>query len=957
MVKKIEYKEPYAATFIISLYNLFIAFAGGSPKVAGNIPSYERVRLRLTASSSTLAFYLFVVFTTGLFNYLYTPWVMGLSLLLSIMIFYYLLVSAYGIDKYSRLYLDSTNKNIQYRFIDHMSRYLVRISVGIVLVASAVGFIMSISNDKITTAYRSERYAKHTGDFKVNLASALKALARSEDRLSKDTSLHNTKRIGLYDNLHTLDFLQNEEDSLRRVAAIYAAKIRNGADSLHMDELGDYPLLFNTIPTDGFVQQNGKEYNYKGIRFTRSANNDDISILENYNDSLNITYRQLLINKKAQLTLRSQRPSDKYLLYTPYPRRTADSAYLSKVLPLTNPLIKGWLSRLLAVDNAKLSIRQKMNYFIGLVQKDQATRIYLIFLSAASLLILITLDINLRRVVHSEYPELLELSLQSEREYTKQVKKNISDSIVVLNKLGDGNEKRSLETVLTTEELTQLKKAGTAGHYMVLGRFYEEKNEFQLALDTYTEGYDRFPEEIEFLYRKSEVYGKMGESTQKASFLLQYNREQNTIALENNLRNAFRLESISTTQHPFYGDLVWKLNPKMNILLGRNGYGKSHLLSIMLGLLQNDFQKTEEFTPRTRNVGIAVEVTPSVSLPAGNHTITYDSEGLRNAFFNIPVLAIPDTRFIDKSNTEIGRTKEEIDLVQNAAYHFLYQKPYADVIGNVLFRICQTHFERRRQPLAIFKVFENIFQRLTGSSFTVQNIRSTPNSTYELFVATEGSERIEIQKVSQGTFSILTMIGIIYNYLTFRYPDVPEDQIMQQDAIVFIDEIDAHIHPEWQQKLINIFRELFPNIQFIITAHSPLIVAGCKTEEVAVLRKESNGFGLQYFEHDFIGYSPEELYRIVFQVEAFDETYLKYGAMIPYKQEITDEIATLEKRESRTAAESQRLEKLYDDLYYINVVIEKKAGRRINEDLISQNESLKQEIERLKTYNHATNPN
>ncbi len=136
----------------------------------------------------------------------------------------------------------------------------------------------------------------------------------------------------------------------------------------------------------------------------------------------------------------------------------------------------------------------------------------------------------------------------------------------------------------------------------------------------------------------------------------------------------------------------------------------------------------------------------------------------------------------------------------------------------------------------------------------------------------------------------MTIVGIIYNYLTFRYPGVDETELMQKPAIVFIDEIDAHLHPEWQRKLINILREVFPEVQFVVTAHSPLIVAGCKTEEVTVLRKDTNGFSLQRYEHDFIGYSPEELYRIIFQVEAFDETYLKYGALIPYKDEINEEI-------------------------------------------------------------------
>ena len=47
-----------------------------------------------------------------------------------------------------------------------------------------------------------------------------------------------------------------------------------------------------------------------------------------------------------------------------------------------------------------------------------------------------------------------------------------------------------------------------------------------------------------------------------------------------------------------------------------------------------------------------------------------------------------------------------------------------------------------------------------------------------------------------------------------------------KEAIVLIDEIDCHIHPKWQKKLLPSFRELFPNCQFIVTTHSPYMLDG-----------------------------------------------------------------------------------------------------------------------------------
>jgi predicted ATP-binding protein involved in virulence len=113
----------------------------------------------------------------------------------------------------------------------------------------------------------------------------------------------------------------------------------------------------------------------------------------------------------------------------------------------------------------------------------------------------------------------------------------------------------------------------------------------------------------------------------------------------------------------------------------------------------------------------------------------------------------------------------------------------------------------------------------------------------------------------------MALFGLIYEYLKAVFPNVPEKELTHQPAIVFIDELDAHLHPAWQQKIIPLLRGNFPNVQFFVTAHSPLVIAGCREGEVAVLRKREKGFGVHVFEHDFIGYEARELYEKVFDVE------------------------------------------------------------------------------------------
>ena len=59
-----------------------------------------------------------------------------------------------------------------------------------------------------------------------------------------------------------------------------------------------------------------------------------------------------------------------------------------------------------------------------------------------------------------------------------------------------------------------------------------------------------------------------------------------------------------------------------------------------------------------------------------------------------------------------------------------------------------------------------------------------------------------------------------------RYPDSPDP--LAEPAVCLVDEIDLHLHPKFQRTIIQFLTETFPNTQFIVTAHSPLIVVAAE---------------------------------------------------------------------------------------------------------------------------------
>ena len=55
------------------------------------------------------------------------------------------------------------------------------------------------------------------------------------------------------------------------------------------------------------------------------------------------------------------------------------------------------------------------------------------------------------------------------------------------------------------------------------------------------------------------------------------------------------------------------------------------------------------------------------------------------------------------------------------------------------------------------------------------------------------------------------------------------------DGGVLIDEVDLHLHPAWQQKVLNNLTDIFPNVQFIVTTHAPSVINSVKKENIRML--------------------------------------------------------------------------------------------------------------------------
>lgn len=94
--------------------------------------------------------------------------------------------------------------------------------------------------------------------------------------------------------------------------------------------------------------------------------------------------------------------------------------------------------------------------------------------------------------------------------------------------------------------------------------------------------------------------------------------------------------------------------------------------------------------------------------------------------------------------------------------------------------------------------------------------------------------------LSDGYRSVLALSGDLVWRLIQAFPQ--SNDPLKEEGIVLIDELDIHLHPMWQRDIAVWLREQFPNLQFIVATHSPLIAAGAG-EEALTLRFSFNNDG------------------------------------------------------------------------------------------------------------------
>jgi energy-coupling factor transporter ATP-binding protein EcfA2 len=159
---------------------------------------------------------------------------------------------------------------------------------------------------------------------------------------------------------------------------------------------------------------------------------------------------------------------------------------------------------------------------------------------------------------------------------------------------------------------------------------------------------------------------------------------------------------------------------------------------------------------------------------------------------------------------------------------------------------------------------------------------------------------------SQLPDGVRSTVGWIADFM-MRQDFVKWDRTLgdKRPGVLLLDEVDAHLHPLWQRKLLPAMREALPDVQILVTSHSPFVISSCPNSRVHVLELDENGRAYARPPVDSpIGESVTTTLKEIFGVDSrFD---------VLTEREL-DEWNTLKKREvggSLSAADRSRLEQL-----------------------------------------------